>query len=300
MIPPVSRLICLPCLDSDGLAEECRRDLDIPRGMAADLGRTAVDLSNAGEYFTTTGARVDFGELVRTAQEARKSLPPDAVLPEVPTPLFESTQVQVMNRTSLQASREMVSAGKRPLALNFANGISPGGGFLHGARAQEEVLCRSSALYLTLNSDPMYGAHACRPLPDSTDWAILSPDVPVFRDDAGNPLDDPWTLSFLTCAAPYAPLVGASRSAELLQRRIHRTLAISRAYGYTHLVLGAWGCGAFGNDPLRTARDYRAALEGEFAGAFSEIIFAITDWSQERRFLGPFRDVFQCPSSESE
>jgi uncharacterized protein (TIGR02452 family) len=58
------------------------------------------------------------------------------------------------------------------------------------------------------------------------------------------------------------------------------------------LVLGAWGCGAFGNDIHRTARDFRQALENEFSGAFSDIVFAITDWSPERRFLGPFREVF--------
>ena len=57
-------------------------------------------------------------------------------------------------------------------------------------------------------------------------------------------------------------------------------------------MLGAWGCGAFGNDVERTAKDFRQTLEGEFEGAFSQVVFAITDWSEERRFLGPFRDVF--------
>jgi len=50
--------------------------------------------------------------------------------------------------------------------------------------------------------------------------------------------------------------------------------------------------GAFGNDPGRTAADVRAALEGPFDGAFAEVVFAITDWSNERRYLGPFRDAF--------
>ena len=77
-----------------------------------------------------------------------------------------------------------------------------------------------------------------------------------------------------------------------MQQRIRRVLAISRAYGNQVLVLGAWGCGAFENDPSRTARDFRTALEGEFEGAFSDVVFAITDWSIERRFLGPFRDAF--------
>jgi uncharacterized protein (TIGR02452 family) len=69
-------------------------------------------------------------------------------------------------------------------------------------------------------------------------------------------------------------------------------LAIARAYGYTALVLGAWGCGAFGNDTHRTASDFRQALENEFDQVFSDIVFAITDWSPERRFLGPFRQAF--------
>jgi uncharacterized protein (TIGR02452 family) len=77
-----------------------------------------------------------------------------------------------------------------------------------------------------------------------------------------------------------------------LQERIHRVLAIARAYGQSALVLGAWGCGVFENDPHRTAVNYRQAIENDFGGAFSDIVFAVTDWSPERRFLGPFRDVF--------
>jgi uncharacterized protein (TIGR02452 family) len=147
-------------------------------------------------------------------------------------------------------------------------------------------------LFQTLVGDPMYDEHRRRPRPDSTDWVIYSPDVPVFRSDEGAELESPWQLSFLTCAAPYAPDIGQPEAGELLQQRIGRVLAIARAYGRRALVLGAWGCGAFANDPSRTAADFRSALEGEFDGAFSDIVFAITDWSPERRFLGPFRRVF--------
>lgn len=190
------------------------------------------------------------------------------------------------------AARRFVDAGTMPLALNFANGVNPGGGFLGGARAQEEVLCRSSALHATLIDDPMYEEHARRPRPDSTDWAIYSPDVPVFRHDDGTVLERPWLLSFLTCAAPYAPAIGQPEAGDLLQKRMNRVLAIARAYEHTALVLGAWGCGAFGNDPYRTAKDFRQALEHEYEGVFSDVTFAIADWSSDRRYLGPFRDVF--------
>ena len=191
-----------------------------------------------------------------------------------------------------------VESGSRPLALNFANGIQPGGGFLSGARAQEEGLCRSSALYQTLVGDPMYAAHRKRQRADSTNWAIYSPDVPVFRGDDGVMVEHPWLLSFITCAAPYAPAIGQPESGDLLQRRIHRVLTIARAFGHSVLVLGAWGCGAFGNNPHRTAIDFRDALENDFRGAFTDIVFAITDWSPERRFLGPFRRAFSPTPDE--
>jgi uncharacterized protein (TIGR02452 family) len=233
-------------------------------------------------------------DAVDAACAAKRSIRPDAVLPRADRSACTETQVQVTNETTLGASRRLVTFGLRPLALNFANGIRPGGGFLGGARAQEEVLCRSSALHQTLIDDPMYEAHRERPLPDSTDWAIYSPDVPVFRLDDGTELPQPWLLSFVTCAAPYAPDIGQPAAGDLLRKRIHRVFSIARAYEYTTLVLGAWGCGAFHNDPHRTATDFRQALENEHRGAFSDIVFAITDWSAERKTLGPFRDVFSA------
>ena len=77
-----------------------------------------------------------------------------------------------------------------------------------------------------------------------------------------------------------------------MRRRIHRVLDIACSYGYTTLILGAWGCGAFGNDPASVANDFRDALLGDFAGNFETVVFAIADWSLDRRFLGPFAAAF--------
>jgi uncharacterized protein (TIGR02452 family) len=292
----LSRLVVQPCLDSPNLAAACRAALDVPHNRAINLGRSAVAAARDGHYRTDDGREVDWSEAVRIAREAKRSIPPDAPLPKRSEPRLSETHVTVANETTLGAARRLTDAGLRPLALNFANGVEPGGGFLRGARAQEEVLCRSSALHATLEDDEMYEAHRSRRDEESSDWAILSRDVPVFRMDDGTTLDTPWPLSIVTCAAPYAPQVGQPRSGDLLRGRIARILDIARAYDYDTLVLGAWGCGAFGNDPLRTAQDFRAALEGEFRGAFREAIFAITDWSPERRYLGPFRDAFVAGS----
>jgi len=292
MTLPSPPLTLLPCLDSEEMAASCRKNLDIPRKRAEELGISAVELSDIGHYVNPAGERIDWSRLIQSARTAKESIPPGAQLRVPDSPRHTRTRVQVMNTTTLEAARGLDEGGLRPLALNFANGIQPGGGFQHGARAQEEVLCRSSALYSTLAGDPMYAYHRERPLPDSSDWAILSPDVPVFRTDGGEELERPWLLSFLTSAAPFAPTLCQPTSGDLLQKRISRILAIASSYGYDTLVLGAWGCGAFGNDPQRTALDFRRALETEFAGHFRDVVFAITDWSPERKHLGPFAAVF--------
>ena len=318
-----SPLVYLPCLDSAAHATRCRDSLAIPREHAKELGLTAVVAAASGHYLNARGERVDWSQAVARAIAAKVSIPPEAALPATPplravagaaatipaelTPSAPArltppaaarsqpamTRVQVANETTRVAARRLQAAGQRVLALNFANGVQPGGGFLNGARAQEEGLCRSSALHATLHGDSMYPAHRQRPLADSSDWAILSPRVPVFRADDGIPEDTPWELCFLTCAAPYAPHLGQPRARDLLRQRIHRVLAIAAAYGYPALVLGAWGCGAFGNDTARTARDFHAALAGDYAGTFAEVVFAIADWSPERQFLGPFAAQFR-------
>jgi uncharacterized protein (TIGR02452 family) len=289
--PPA--LVIRPCLDDDERAAACRRALAIPRELAASLGLSAIAISQEGAYRSPSGAMVPIRRALDAAKAAKRSIPPDALVGP-PAARHAVMGLQVANTTTMDAARSFVRVGLRAFALNFANGVNPGGGFLVGARAQEETLCRSSTLYAALDGDPMYDAHRRSPVAReaASDWVILAPGVPFFRTDEGSPLDEPWQMDVLTCAAPIAPRVGEEEAARLLRRRIHRVLAIAAEHGAEALVLGAWGCGAFGNDPARTAEDFRDALLGPYAGAFGEVVFAISDWSPERRFLGPFRDAF--------
>ena len=79
-----------------------------------------------------------------------------------------------------------------------------------------------------------------------------------------------------------------------MHQRIERIYEIAASLGYQNLVLGAWGCGAFANDPYAVAQSFRDHLENCFAGWFSEVTFAIADWSTERKFLKPFAEVMTC------
>ncbi|MCA9011263.1 MAG: TIGR02452 family protein [Planctomycetaceae bacterium] len=288
----MAQLQFLPCLDSEEMAAARRSELYLGRDMAIYQSRITVKAVDSGYYENRAGEKVDWKQAIIDACLAKKTIPPWHDLSPNSHETFSRTRIQVSNETTFAAAVRLQNEGHIPLSLNFANGVTPGGGFLRGAIAQEESLCRISALFWTLLGDPMYLHHSYRDAPDSTDWAILSPRVPFFRSDSLEPFDEPLKLDFITCAAPFAPTIGKVTSAILLRHRILRLLTIARCSGYTSLVLGAWGCGAFGNDPHRTAEDFRSAIEKDFAGHFSTIVFAITDWSPERRFLAPFRAVF--------
>lgn len=281
-----------PCIDSPALASRWEKALYLPRELAKQLGKSAVEIIRNGGYTNASGQNIDMSMQIEHCRQAKISIPPEARLRSPHSSRYDTTSTMVLNDSTMECAQRMQEEGGKVLALNFANGVHPGGGFLGGARAQEECLCRSSALYATLAGDDMYAYHASRLLPDSSDWSILSPDVPVFRTDDGTFIDKPYLLHFITSAAPYAPTVGQAQSQKLMESRIQRVLSIAWAYGYDSLVLGAWGCGAFAIDPEAIALQFRSALEGAFSGCFSRVHFAIADWSDERRFLGPFARVF--------
>jgi uncharacterized protein (TIGR02452 family) len=77
-----------------------------------------------------------------------------------------------------------------------------------------------------------------------------------------------------------------------MRDRVDRALTIMAHHGHRHLVLGAWGCGVFANDPEVVADQFALSLFGPFAGVFDEVVFAVLDWSAERRFVRPFAERF--------
>ncbi len=96
-----------------------------------------------------------------------------------------------------------------------------------------------------------------------TEHMIYSPDVPVFRDDDDVLLDEPYAVSIVTAPAVNAGVVRAkeprnvARIEPVMRARIERVLALAVVNGHDVLVLGAWGCGVFGNDPTQVAERVR-------------------------------------------
>ncbi|MGW2444641.1 TIGR02452 family protein [Streptomyces sp. NPDC001675] len=250
------------------------------RGVAAETERIVA----AGSYRAPDGREVPLAAAVEAARAGTRLYGPEPVPVPVPAVLDTEPVLEVTGESSTEAARRL--AGAPVAVLNFASARNPGGGYLNGAQAQEEALCRASALYTCLlEARAFYDHHRAHRDPFYTDRVIHSPAVPVFRDDRGALLERPYLAGFLTAAAPNAGVVrrtAPGRAAELpaaLARRAERVLETAAAQGYRRLVLGAWGCGVFQNDPAQVAEAFRALFGpgGRFARTFEHVVFGILD-----------------------
>ncbi|MGX1885096.1 TIGR02452 family protein [Streptomyces sp. NPDC055287] len=264
------------------------------------IAKETEEIVRAGRYAAPGGRGVPIGEALAAALAGTRVYGPDPVV--VVPDTDRTTAFEVTAESSLQAARRLNGARPGPVVvLNFASARNPGGGYLNGAQAQEEALCRASALYATLLRAPgFYAHHRADRSPFYSDRVIHSPGVPVFRDDRGALLAAPYTVGFLTSPAPNAGVIRSREPGEAhripaaLVARAGRVLETAAACGYRRLVLGAWGCGVFMNDPAAVAGAFHAHLtgEGRFSGHFDEVVFGVLDRTREASVLNAFRTVF--------
>ena len=273
------------------------------RKMLAEETLAIID----GGGYDIDGQTIDLQSEIREAvAEARLLRPADLQqlsrsLPDQPQ---YDTTISVSNETTLQAARRLacdVDQGA-VFVLNFASAKNPGGGFLGGSQAQEESIARSSSLYPTLTVCPeYYDINRGCGTAIYTDHMIYSPCVPVFRNDVGELLDEPYLISVLTAPAVNAGAVKKNepdRISEIegtMRRRIGYVLHAALSMGHEDLVLGAWGCGVFRNDPAQIAGLFveQLAPGGLFAGRFRRIAFAVLDSKGDRKIIGPFEQALQ-------
>ena len=280
------------------------------RSTRKELAEQTVEIVERGSYQSATGRVVDIAASVRACLEGTQLFLPEElerVRQEVlgrPSEGF-ATSIEVVNETTLAGITRMLADGKGPVAaLNFASAKNPGGGFLNGSQAQEESLARSSALYSSLlQAWEFYERHRASPSLLYSDAMIWSPDCPVLRNDDGTLVDEPQFVSFITSPAPNAGAAANNRPQELVQipevfrRRSEYVLALAASKGCRRLVLGAWGCGVFRNDPAVVAGAFVNHLRhGAWSGRFERVAFSVFDSSPSSETLTAFqRAVMDAP-----
>lgn len=245
-------------------------------------------LLERGGFEAPDGRWVELADAQRAAVEGSFVLTPKAGAELLAEPGSGGSQpvVSVTPERTQEASRRLVGEGQDDLAvLNFASARNPGGGFIRGAKAQEEDVARCSGVYPCLLGQPTYYEvnRAQRSL-IYTDHIIYSPKVPWFRTRSRDAPHDVWLASIITAPAPNAGEVlrrdaSAGPAIEAaLRHRAGLVLALAQSQGNRNLLLGGWGCGVFRNDPAMVADAFGTWLESErFAGAFDHVTFAVFD-----------------------
>lgn len=211
-----------------------------------------------------------------------------------------TTKVEVTNETTAAAGARLVAEGKDVVILNFASARNQGGGFLSGAIAQEEDLCRASGLYACLKSKPMfYNENILKDDTLYTDNVIYSPNVPFFRDVHGLFLEDPFMLSVISAPAPNVRAMTEPDEeiiSNTIRNRAQKVLEIAAKHDHKNIVLGAWGCGAFGNDPRTVAEIFMDLLKQ--IPVFEHVCFAVYDTREPPVLYETFKEV--CGSVPSD
>ena len=239
--------------------------------------------------------------LAQKAEEARQATEfyPVEEYPQISAQPGRAGTIRVSKHKTFEAATAIHQSHPewRIAVLNFASATTPGGGVTKGSSAQEESLCRCSTLYPALTTpalwDAYYSVNRAARNPLYTDALIFTPGVTICKTDEDYPErmeEKDWVeVDVITCAAPNlrqrpgnqynldqsAPVVVSPEELLALHKsRARHILTVAASKGVDAIVLGAFGCGAFQNDPTVVAKAYKGVLE-EMKGYFSLIEFAI-------------------------
>jgi uncharacterized protein (TIGR02452 family) len=229
----------------------------------------------------------------------------DASSTSAPLPKIKVIQSDTLDAAQSILSSASKNSSTRVAALNMASSLQPGGGVLKGSRAQEESICLRSTLYASLRRE-FYR------LPETS--AVYTPDVLVFRSsnflaEGDMVKSEQFFIDVISVAALRYPdlkvLEDGSKvyddeeaSTEAMTLKVRLIFQIAKEKGITHLVLGALGCGAYGNPPEEVARIFKRVICGDKkrpgmgGGGIEEIVFAIFDDGENLKvFKSTFEDV---------
>jgi uncharacterized protein (TIGR02452 family) len=268
----------------------------LSRNNSANIANETVDCCLKGEY-SVGSTIISIGAKIKESVDATKHITLEDMHPlversrDIIAKNSYETKFEVCNETSLSAGKRLFAQDPNVAILNFASAKHPGGGFLNGALAQEESIARASSLYPSLmTQNGFYAAYQKDRNPFYADQLIVSPNVVIFRDDNGEFLEQPWTATVITAAAPNAGHIVKNRQdiPATFRIRIGMILTAAVLYKQSSLVLGAWGCGVFANDPKLVANIFAEhLLTGTFSKAFRHVTFAILDGRST--MLEPFK-----------
>ena len=241
--------------------------------------------------------------------------------------VYDTTETGCINADCMELAEYLIEKGYNPAILNLASAKKPGGGYRDGMGAQEESLCYSSTLSLSLYQygDPKYINIRESGVPTKEigytldmNWGgIYSPGVTFFRNNISKyytPREEFFKCDVITVAAlcfngrsHYAGIDELSYQAEdggftpegeeIMLNKIRTIFRMGVEHGKDALILGAFGCGAYALLPSAVAPLFRQVMEEpEFKSKFKLLVFAILERPRRPQGLdgkfAPFYEEF--------
>ena len=188
--------------------------------------------------------------------------------------------------------------------LNFASSKNPGGGVWSGARSQEESLCRASTLYPCLNTEFLkdnYYSYHIEKKSVASDRIIYVPNILVFKSDNNvfsEMLDekDWYNIDVISCAAhnQKAYKLDHEKLKKINYNKLKAIIECAVDNNVDNLILGAFGCGAFGNSPQLVSKTFKKILiDEDYYKYFKNVHFAIFTALNEDINLNEFKQTFE-------
>ena len=193
------------------------------------------------------------------------------------TDIGRKQEVEFICKGTVKTAYDAKDKYDRVAMLNFADALTPGGLVESGAVTQEENICRCTNLYESLLANPDY--YNANRLSESwksgvyTDYMIYSVGVKIFKDDLTYERVIPKDVDVITSPSPLGNSLSYAEMGAVLKVRIRKFLKLAQLHGVKAIVLGAWGCGAFGQDIDLMATCFAEVLSE--VNAFDKVIFAI-------------------------
>lgn len=216
--------------------------------------------------------------------ESRMFKEPPSAAEIAAVPRHAPTQFALLNEDCIHAAIVAKRGGRRPMLLNMADWMRPGGSVDVGAATQEEECFRRSNYFKFLHS---------KYYPLQVYDTLVSKGVEYYcgKQQDGFPyMDHPDTIDMVAAPALQSPPLTDDRRhfrhpehAEIMRNKIRLLFWAAIQNGNDALILSAWGCGAFSCPPQQIAELFKEVC-GEFNGVLKLVVFAI---------LGPSYPIFQ-------
>ena len=213
----------------------------------------------------------------------------------VPAPLTgQKENITVINLDTVSALVKYYQSG-RTCILNMASYKRPGGGVHNGAKAQEECLFRCSNLYKEIGTEHY-------PLEDTE--ALYTTDAVFFKDVEYDYMPEVKCDVVTIAALRLHGIIGENGEMSyesdvadyrnITKNKIRLMLSLAAKHGVRNIILGAWGCGVFNNDPETISLYFHEVLVQEcYSGLFNQVVFAIiNDHNSVGNNFGIFNNRF--------